>query len=120
MLFQQKKTVDLDMTNCIDVFINNFHFYNPISQDGVCLADTLHIGGPTIRDSMILRISWAQTPDGHRLCGFDKGQSLAIKQSVKSLTKPCVAKLNRKYWFELPTFHRNISVKQGPANFSHF
>ena len=51
---------------------------------------------------MISRISWAAevlrpNPVSRGLCGFDKGRSLAIKQSVKSLKNPCVAKLNRKF-----------------------
>ena len=38
-----------------------------------------------------------------------------VESRVKILATPCVAILDRKYWFSLPSFHRSNSVTQAVA-----
>ena len=55
----------------------------------------------------------APTPANQGLCGFSIGWSMdRVSMATQSLPTPCVAILDRKYWFSLPAFHRSNSVTQ--------
>ena len=60
------------------------------------------------------------TPAGQGLCGFNREWSLVVKQNVKTLATPYVAKLNPEYRFYQPTLHQFNSVTQEVAKLLTF